>query len=354
MKSGGFFDRDSVEKEISELEKSVNSPDFWNDSKSAQKISKRVQFLRNKLENIKKTETVADDIEMYRMILEEDFSEESLREAVYQLESCKEEIEAEETAILMNGSHDDCDAILVIHPGAGGTESQDWAEMLYRMYRRWSDKSNHKIEEIELSPGDEAGIKSATLKVSGENAFGELKCEAGIHRLVRISPFNAQGKRQTSFASVFVYPLIEEEIEIEIAAKDLRIDTYRAGGKGGQCVNTTDSAVRITHLPTGTVVQCQNERSQLKNKEFAMKVLKARLYQKYEEEQVKEKDKLAGNKTEIGWGNQIRSYVFHPYQMVKDHRTNFETGNISAVMDGDLSGFINAYLKYSAEKSLLD
>jgi peptide chain release factor 2 len=352
MKFGGFFDRDSVEKEIKELEELMNDPNFWNDQKVAQKISKKLQSLRNKLENINKIETTADDIEMHRMILDEDYSDDALQEATFQLTSCKSGIEEEEIAILMNGEHDNSDAIITIHPGAGGTESQDWAEMLYRMYRRWAEQSNHAIEEIEVSPGDEAGIKSATLKVSGENAFGELKCEAGIHRLVRISPFNAQGKRQTSFASVFVYPLIDEEIEIEIDPKDLRIDTYRASGKGGQGVNTTDSAVRITHLPTGIVVQCQNERSQLKNKDFAMKVLKSRLYQKYEEERSKEKDKLAGNKTEIGWGNQIRSYVFHPYQMVKDHRTNFEVGNAAAVMDGKLSGFINAYLKFLAEKSL--
>ncbi|MFC1888083.1 peptide chain release factor 2, partial [Candidatus Cloacimonadota bacterium] len=257
----------------------------------------------------------------------------------------KAEIEA-----LLNGKNDPNNAILAIHPGAGGTESQDWAEMLFRMYSRWAEKNGMKIEIIDLQPGDEAGIKSVTIEIFGDYAFGFLKTETGIHRLVRISPFNAQGKRQTSFASVFVYPIIDDDIEIEIDPKELRIDTYRSSGKGGQGVNTTDSAVRITHLPTNIVVQCQNERSQIINREVAMKILKSRLYQLREEEREKERQQMENTKTDIGWGNQIRSYVFHPYQMVKDHRTNHETSQIDNVMDGDLNDFMNEYLKFKAKR----
>ena len=224
--------------------------------------------------------------------------------------------------------------------------------MLLRMYKRWAEKSNFKFEIVDILPGDEAGIKSVSLEIFGEFAYGFLKSETGVHRLVRISPFNAQGKRQTSFASVFVYPIIDDDIEVDVKQSDLRIDTFRAGGKGGQCVNTTDSAVRITHLPTNIVAQCQNERSQLRNREVAMTILKSKLYQHYEEEREKERQKSENQKTDIGWGNQIRSYVFHPYQMVKDHRTNFESGNTNAVMDGGLNGFMNAFLKYSAEKKV--
>ena len=220
------------------------------------------------------------------------------------------------------------------------------------MYKRWSENSGYKIQIVDYLPGDEAGLKSVTMEILGDFVYGYLKSEIGIHRLVRISPFNALGKRQTSFASVFIYPIIEDDIEIEIDPKDLRIDTYRSSGKGGQSVNTTDSAVRITHIPTNIVVQCQNERSQTRNRDVAMKILKSRLYQLYEEQRGKERQKLEDTKTDIGWGNQIRSYVFHPYQMVKDHRTNYETGNISAVMNGDLNGFMNAFLKRISEKKI--
>ena len=248
----------------------------------------------------------------------------------------------------MSEPDDSNDAILTIHPGAGGTESQDWAEMLMRMYRRWADNKGFKVSIDDLLPGEEAGIKSVTMEVSGSYAYGFLKCERGVHRLVRISPFNAQGKRQTSFASIFVYPIVEDEIEIEINPNDLKIDTYRASGAGGQHVNTTDSAVRITHIPTGIIVQCQKERSQIKNRDTAMKLLRSRLYKFYEEIQDQEKEAVEKQKTDIGWGNQIRSYVFHPYQMVKDHRTDYETGNLNAVMEGDLDGFIYEFLKGKA------
>jgi len=273
------------------------------------------------------------------MLLEEEENSSLQEEAEKYYNKYLEEVKKIEMEFLLNEDTDPNDAILTIHPGAGGTESQDWAEMLLRMYKRWGD---------DLQPGDEAGIKSVTLEFSGPYAYGFLKCESGVHRLVRISPFNAQGKRQTSFASVFSYPIVEDDIEVDINPSDLKIDTYRASGAGGQHVNTTDSAVRITHQPTGIVVQCQNERSQMKNRDTAMKLLRSRLYQHYEEIQRKERQAAEDKKTEIGWGNQIRSYVFHPYQMVKDHRTNYEVGNMDAVMEGNLDNFIFEYLKFVA------
>ena len=253
-------------------------------------------------------------------------------------------IEDVELQMILGGEQDSQDAIVTIHPGAGGTESQDWAEMLYRMYTRWIEQKGFKKKIMDYQPGDEAGLKDVTMEVKGDYAYGLLKAEAGIHRLVRISPFDSNSRRHTSFASVFVYPSSDEEIEIEIDQNDLRIDTYRASGAGGQHVNKTDSAIRITHIPTGIVAQCQNERSQHKNKGTAMKVLKARLYQLEVEKQKEDNKVLEDSKMDIGWGSQIRSYVFHPYNMVKDHRTKEETGNISAVMDGALDNFIRAFL----------
>ena len=328
----------------------MNNPDFWNNQKRAQKVTREINKLRIQLEKEKKIQQIDEDLQTYIMLLEEHFSDDLLIEAVGELEERKPFIDDVETQFLLNGKTDFNGAILTIHPGAGGTESQDWAEMLLRMYIRWAEKSNFKADIVDYLPGDEAGLKSVTVEIFGDYAYGNLKAESGIHRLVRISPFNAQGKRQTSFASVFVYPIIEDDADIELDQKELRIDTYRASGKGGQGVNTTDSAVRITHLPTNIVVQCQNERSQIINREVAMKILKSRLYQFREEEREKERKQLENTKTDIGWGNQIRSYVFHPYQMVKDHRTNYETGNTSAIMDGNLNNFINAYLKFMAEK----
>lgn len=326
----------------------MNQPDFWNDQKTAQAITKEINRLRSKLDSDKQLQEIIDELETYKLLLDEEFSDNLLTEAVkfYQAQIAK--IDALEIKFLLSGKTDLNGAIITIHPGAGGTESQDWAEMLLRMYQRWAEKSGFKFEIVDLLAGDEAGIKSVTAEIIGDFAYGFAKCEVGIHRLVRISPFNAQGKRQTSFASVFAYPIIDDEIEVDIDPSDLRVDTYRASGKGGQGVNTTDSAVRLTHVPTNIVAQCQNERSQIKNKDTAMKILKSRLYQHYEQEREKERDKLSSTKTDIGWGNQIRSYVFHPYQMVKDHRTSYEIGNISVVMDGELDGFINAYLKFLA------
>lgn len=247
--------------------------------------------------------------------------------------------------MLLSGPYDQNNAILELHPGAGGTESQDWGSMLLRMYTRWAEKRGFKVETVDYLPGDEAGIKSVTLSIKGHNAFGYLQAEKGVHRLVRISPFDSSGRRHTSFVSCDVMPEFDENIEIDIRTEDLKIDTYRATGAGGQHINTTDSAVRITHIPTGTVVQCQAERSQIKNREKAMTMLKGKLYQLELDKQQAQLDEIRGEQKEIGWGSQIRSYVFHPYSMVKDHRTNEETGNVGAVMDGDLDPFINAYLR---------
>ena len=347
MKYGGYFDFESIRHKHDDLEKELNQPDFWNDISRAKKVSKELSYLKNELTKDKRTKILIDDLQTYLALLKEENTETLLDEAAFMLKAETEYIERVEIELLLNGKHDLNNAILTIHPGAGGTESQDWAEMLLRMYKFWADKSGYSFQIVDYLEGDGAGLKSVTVEICGDFVYGYLKGEAGIHRLVRISPFNAQGKRQTSFASIFVYPIIEDDIVLDISPADLKIDTFKSGGAGGQHVNTTDSAVRITHLPTNITVQCQNEKSQLQNKEKAMKVLKAKLYTLYEAEKDKEKQKLESTKTEIGWGNQIRSYVFHPYQMVKDHRTNFETGQIGNVMDGEISGFINAWLKHS-------
>ena len=265
-----------------------------------------------------------------------------VRQTYKQLLKSMDKLEVE---VLLNGKYDKNNAIISLHPGAGGTESQDWAEMLYRMYTRWAVKNGFEIKEMDYQAGDEAGIKSVTAIVSGTNAYGYLKCEKGVHRLIRISPFDASGRRHTSFASLEVVPEITDDIQIDIKQEDLRIDTYRASGAGGQHVNKTDSAIRITHIPTGIVVTCQTERSQIQNKENAMRMLKSKLYEIKEQEQKETIEDLKGNYKEIAWGSQIRTYVFHPYNMVKDHRTNYEEGNVNAVMDGDLDEFIDVYLK---------
>jgi peptide chain release factor 2 len=341
-----------VQEKIQTLESEMHKPDFWNDQNQAKKTTKELSALQIELQNEKALKDIQEEIETYVLLLEEDFNASLFEEAVNKLTEIRDTVDKIEVEFLLNGKYDHNNAILTIHGGAGGTEAQDWAEMLLRMYNRWAEKHKFKFTIVDILAGEEAGIKSATVEVNGDFAYGFLKTEIGIHRLVRISPFNAQGKRQTSFASVFVIPEIEDDIDIEIDQKDLKIDTYRSSGAGGQHVNTTDSAVRITHIPTNIVANCQNERSQVQNREKAMQILKSKLFQYYEEKRDKERQALENTKTEIGWGNQIRSYVFQPYQMVKDHRTNFENGNTSSVMDGDLDGFINAYLKWSAtEKS---
>lgn len=345
MKSGGIFDEDKILAELSSLQEKSNSPGFWSDQQSAQQIIKEINSLQDKIDRNKYLFTIVEELKTYKELLEEDETGSLIAEATEKYKEYSFSVQKLEMELLLGRETDKNDAILIIHPGAGGTESQDWAEMLLRMYKKWAEKKNFSFSIDDLLPGDEAGIKSVTVEIAGEYVYGYLKSEIGIHRLVRISPFNAQGKRQTSFASVFVYPIVDDTIEVDINPSDLKIDTYRASGAGGQHVNTTDSAIRITHIPTNIVVQCQKERSQMKNKETAMKLLRSRLYRYYEDIREKEKQKTEDSKTDIGWGNQIRSYVFQPYQMVKDHRTNYEIGNSESVMDGELDGFIFAFLK---------
>ncbi|MCB5231210.1 MAG: peptide chain release factor 2 [Candidatus Cloacimonas sp.] len=344
----GYLDISKIEEKIEELNQNILEPDFWSDNKRAASVNKELDILRSKIEKDKELKEMIEELETYQMLLEEEGGELLVGELAAKHKRYEKLAEKTEVEFILNDDYDTNDAILTIHSGAGGTESQDWAEMLLRMYTRWAEAKgfSHSIDDI--LDGEEAGIKSVTMEISGSFAYGFLKSETGIHRLVRISPFNAQGKRQTSFASVFVYPIVDDDIDLDINPSDLKIDTYRASGAGGQHVNTTDSAVRITHIPTNIIVQCQKERSQIKNRETAMKLLRSRLYKHYEEQKQKEKQAMENQKTEIGWGNQIRSYVFHPYQMVKDHRTNFEIGNMDSVMEGELDGFIYNYLKNRA------
>jgi len=316
--------------------------DFWNDNAAASSLLKKISLLEKEINLWKDLDSVKGDMEVLLEFAEA--GESTLTEVNIELDKFVTTIEDLELKMILGEPKDVQDAIITIHPGAGGTESQDWAEMLYRMYTRWIERKGFKKDIMDYQPGDEAGIKDLTMTVKGDYAYGLLKAEAGIHRLVRISPFDSNSRRHTSFVSVFVYPSSEEEIEIEIDQSDLRIDTYRASGAGGQHVNKTDSAIRITHIPSGIVVQCQNERSQHKNKASAMKVLKARLYQVEVEKEKEAMKDLENTKMDIAWGSQIRSYVFHPYNMVKDHRTNEEIGNVAAVMDGDIDRFIRAFL----------
>ena len=334
----------SLEDKLSQLRAQTVAGDFWNNTSSAQTILKKISTIEKELELWNGAQRKKDDCEVLLTFLEEEEDSTSQNEFQSELDELQKTVDDLELRLILSGTEDANDAILTIHPGAGGTESQDWAEMLYRMYVRWIERKGFSYSVIDFQPGDEAGLKDVTLEVEGEYAYGLLKAEVGVHRLVRISPFDASNRRHTSFASIFVYPAIEEEIEVEVKPDEIRIDTYRASGAGGQHVNKTDSAVRITHIPTKIVVQCQNERSQHKNKATAMKVLKAKLYQKYVEEQAESIKELESQKTDIGWGSQIRSYVFHPYIMVKDHRTKLEVGDGKRVMDGDLDELIKTYL----------
>lgn len=328
-------------KELEALEKKTENPEFWNDQKSAQIVLKEQKLIKIKVDHFNELAEALDDIMVMLELAEEGELLEGFSTSIRELD---ENLDNFRTETLLSGEFDSNNAIISLHPGAGGTESQDWASMLLRMYTRWAEKKKYKVKTLDLQPGDVAGIKSVTLLIEGINAYGYLKTERGVHRLVRISPFDSSGRRHTSFASLDVMPEVDESVEIEILPEDIRIDTFRSSGAGGQHVNTTDSAIRITHLKTGIVVQCQNERSQHQNKEVAMNMLKGKLVEIMEQEKMDHIEDIKGDYSQIAWGSQIRSYVFHPYNMVKDHRTNVEVGNVGSVMDGDLDGFMNAYL----------
>lgn len=340
---GGVFDVPAIEKTIADKEALSGEPGFWDNPQKAEKVMSDIKQLRNRIEPWKKLVTAVEDMEaLYELGAES--GDESLEDELKSLYD--ETVAAYEKQSILNLLSDEVDkngAFFTIHAGAGGTEACDWAQMLCRMYTRWAENKGYKVEVVDMLEA-EGGIKSITLEISGDYAYGYLKSEAGIHRLVRISPFDSNARRHTSFSSVYVFPILDDTIEVEIRPEDLRVDTYRAGGAGGQHVNKTDSAVRFTHIPTGIVVACQTERSQIMNRQTAMSMLKARLYEYYREQKEKENSKFAAEKKDISWGNQIRSYVFQPYTMVKDHRTKYEVGNIQGVMDGDIDPFIEAYL----------
>ena len=340
-----LFDITSLEKELSNLEKQTLDENFWSDSKNSTNILSKIKHLKSKCIEYKNILEEITNLEELTELVNLEPDEEVAKDILKNTKKVEKELEKFELATLLSGKYDNNNAIVTIHPGAGGTESQDWAEMLYRMYTRWANKNNYEIKELDYLEGEEAGLKSVTFEVIGENAYGYLKCEMGVHRLVRISPFDSGGRRHTSFASLEVLPEITDDIEIDINPDDLRVDTYRASGAGGQHINKTSSAVRITHIPTNIVVACQSERSQIQNRETAMRMLKSKLLDLKEKEQKEKIEDLKGEQKDIAWGSQIRSYVFCPYTMVKDHRTNYEVGNFEAVMDGEIDGFIESYLK---------
>lgn len=343
---GGLFDIDDKQKQIDALEIEMNKPNFWDDRKKSESIISKVNNLTKIVKNVKNLQKKIDDNISIIEELKKENDEELQQLVIIEDSKIKEELKELETTLLLNGEFDNLDAMLEIHPGAGGTESCDWANMLYRMYLRWCSKKDYKVEVIDEQASDEAGIKSVSVIVRGSNAYGYLKNEKGVHRLIRISPFDSGARRHTSFASVEVTPILDtNDINIQIEEKDLKIDVYRSSGCGGQGVNTTDSAVRITHIPTGIVVTCQNERSQIQNKETALNVLKSKLYQLEVEKQEQELKNIKGEQADINFGSQIRTYTMHPYSLVKDHRTNTETSNVSKVMDGDIDMFINANLR---------
>ena len=340
------FDIPRLTNELSELEKQTSNPEFWSDSSKSSKVLQQIKIIKNKKDKYEKIESELNNlIDMNELLLAEN-DEDMANDLVKSTASVGKEIDSLEVATLLSDKYDMNNAIVTIHPGAGGTESQDWAEMLYRMYTRWANSNGYSVQELDYLDGDEAGLKSVTFLVSGDFAYGYMKCEKGVHRLVRISPFDSGGRRHTSFASVEVLPEITEDIEIDINPDDLRVDTYRASGAGGQHINKTSSAVRITHIPTNTVVACQTERSQIQNRETAMKMLKSKLLALKEQEQKDKIEDLKGEQKDIAWGSQIRSYVFCPYTLVKDHRTNYEVGNVQNVMDGDINEFMISYLRW--------
>ncbi len=339
---------EALKKELEELQAKMEEPGFWENVQEAHKVNKRVKPIEDKLEQFNRISSRLEDAVVLVELLEEGGDDDMAEELVSELTALKKDVSELRLKALLRGDYDSNGAILSLHAGAGGTEAQDWVEMLYRMYTRWCERKKYTVKVLDFLAGDEAGVKSVTFEVIGLNAYGYLKAEKGVHRLVRISPFDSSARRHTSFASLDVMPDLEDDdADIEIDSDDLRVDTYRSSGAGGQHVNKTESAIRITHLPTGIVVQCQNERSQIQNRETAMRMLKSKLIEKRESERMLEIQEIKGEMKKIEWGSQIRSYVFHPYSLVKDHRTSEETGNVAAVMDGEIDAFINAYLAVS-------
>ena len=343
--AGQSLQIDHLREQLVEYNEDMGSPGFWDDTERAQKVSAKASSVERRIKHYESLMSRADDIEVLMELAEESDDESMVEEIRNEFDSLKADLETLRLQTLLTGDYDDCNCILSLHAGAGGTEAQDWTQMLYRMYTRFAERMGFQVKLLDLLDGDEAGIKSVTFEVSGDYAYGYLKSERGVHRLVRISPFDANARRHTSFASLDVSPIIEDDGDIEIRPEDLRIDTYRASGAGGQHVNRTDSAVRITHLPTGIVVQCQNERSQVQNKEMCFIWLRARLAELKEQQRQEQMGEIKGELKKIEWGSQIRSYVFQPYTMVKDHRTGYEMGDVNAVMDGKLEDFVTAYLQ---------
>jgi peptide chain release factor 2 len=346
--SGGGFDLDGLRARFEEVEAEFARPDLWEDRENAEKVGREKNRLEQELQFYDGLSGALEDAEVLLELAEEADDEDARLEVLARFDSVEATLEDAELRQLLGGEHDGCNAILSVNSGAGGTDACDWAEMLMRMYMRWAERKGYKVEILDIQYADEAGLRSATLKINGDNAYGYLNSEQGVHRLVRISPFDSQARRHTAFASVTAVPEIDDAIEVEIDEKDLRVDTYRSSGAGGQHVNKTDSAIRITHLPPGIVVQCQNERSQHKNRSTAMKVLRSHLFERERQEQERKLAELTGEKREIGFGSQIRSYTLHPQQRVKDHRSNYEVGNVNAVLDGDLDRLIHATLLHQS------
>ena len=346
-----LFDLDKLKSQASNLEKEIGQDDFWANQREAQKKINLFNSLNERIKTFDELNKIYNDLIETYLLVKDNYDEELHQMLSSEVEDLEKRFDEFSVEVLLNGEYDECNAIVDIHPGAGGTESQDWAEMLYRMYIRFAEKNNFKIQMNDYLEGEGAGLKSVSFMLKGKKVYGMLKSEKGVHRLVRISPFDASGRRHTSFASVEVTPEIAGDIDINIDEKDLKIDTYRSSGAGGQNVNKTDSAVRMTHIPTGIVVTCQNERNQIKNRETALSILKSRLYLLKQEEQRKKISSIQGEQKNIEWGSQIRSYVFCPYTMVKDHRTNYETSDVHGVLDGDLNEFINAYLKWEVKNN---
>jgi peptide chain release factor 2 len=352
MKWVSLFDISGKINSLKDLEEKTSDNNFWNDSETSGKVLQQIKILKDKINKYSSVEKILEDTKVLIELGFETGDDSVSTEVIRNVKDISKEIDKLEIESFLSDKNDGNNAIITIHPGAGGTEAQDWAEMLYRMYSMWSSKNGYKLDELDYLEGDGAGIKSVTFSISGDNAYGYLKGESGVHRLIRISPFDAGGRRHTSFASVEIIPEINDDITVEIDPNDLRVDTYRASGAGGQHINKTDSAIRITHIPTNIVVSCQTQRSQIQNRETAMKMLKSKLLELKERENKEKIEDLKGVQREIAWGSQIRTYVFHPYSMVKDHRTSYEVGNVYAVMDGDLNDFIDSYLRYNIKKEV--